>query len=1278
MRRSVLALFVFPMVGLAEAMMPALFHPEAGRPLMTHYRPVDYRGHPQAHALAIGEDGFLYVGNQQGLLQFDGVRWGHVPAPMPMVTAVVQGADGWLWVGGENEIGYFDRSAAGELAYQSLSDQIPEEWQPLGRMRGIELTGSGLILVCSSGAFSWDGESFTHLQEIGGNARLNRLGERVFVTRRGLGLYEWVEDRLLLLSDHPAMVEAINVLPAPAPDGRLLLLTGKGGSFALDERTGELEPIETAADRVLAETVLDEVFLLPDGTRVISTYGRGVVLLSADLQRIRLLDRTVGLADDVVFDFQLDAEGGLWVALNSGLTRVDISGAASVWDARNGPPSGTVDAWGRLGGRLYVGCFDGLYRMREADPASGASAAFEHLDLGVTSIFGIEDWWGQHLILATGGLYRLRGAELELALPTPALRPFKMLRCTQSEQTVHIIGTGGHVIAELNDGQWTMAVQDSGPADVRGLVQDADGDLWAASYTSGIWHLPARHHRERETGHWVQYHHSNGLAEDYLWTAVFALPSGPSFFTNMGSYRFDKAAGRFVPEDRFPLPPGTNGASLYSLIHTPDPERVWASIQSTSEIGSLRAFGHFSGAGWQTADSGLLDAVGFAGVAEVFFDESGSAPALWGRGYGDMFRIDLQGYGQSSGGWASSVRRVQAAGEWHPAPAGDVPLEFGFSREPLVFEVASPRYSAAGQQQFQARLVGFNNNWSAPAPSPLFSYTNIEGGPYRFQVRAIDPAGHVSEIAEITFRVFPPWYRTRAAYAASLLMALLLIAGGFMWRIAALRREQTRLQLLVDERTVDLRRAMDMAERANAAKSRFLANMSHELRTPLNSIIGYAELLRTRELAPDRARDGLGIIHHSGEHLLQMINEVLDVAKIEAGRMEFKAEDFSLTHLLQQVAATAEVRALRKSLQFRMESGVGLPDGVRGDGRKLRQVLDNLLSNAIKFTRRGEVSLNIHYSNSRLYAEVADTGQGIPLAEQAHLFQRFRQADGVSSSEGGTGLGLSLVRDFLELMGGSISLKSAPGTGTTMRFDLPLEVTQAAPTAVGPIEQVVGYSGDRRSILIVDDVEANRRLLTDLLQPLGFNIEETDSIGGLMESLTACAFDLVLTDIRLPDGRASERLAEIRAVRTPCPPLLALSASVLELNGSQGEAVAGFDGFLPKPFQTDDLLAKLHELMELEWIITVKETPATTAQLAQSAHFQDDTAADNNSAKLSKSDVHQLLELARMGDVHGLRQCLESLDARLPAVQSLRRELQPLLQQYRISDIRRFLESWNS
>ncbi|RMH70398.1 MAG: response regulator, partial [Gemmatimonadetes bacterium] len=446
------------------------------------------------------------------------------------------------------------------------------------------------------------------------------------------------------------------------------------------------------------------------------------------------------------------------------------------------------------------------------------------------------------------------------------------------------------------------------------------------------------------------------------------------------------------------------------------------------------------------------------------------------------------------------------------------------------------------------------------------------------------------------------------------------------------RLKNVELKREIDERKQveeTLIQAKAEAEAANQAKSVFLANMSHELRTPLNGILGYAQILANTPLT-EKQKEGLEIIRRSGEHLLTLINEILDLSKIEAGRLDIEPANFRLLDMLQNICETIRLRAEQKALHFMSDIDDNLPPTVMGDEKRIRQILLNLLSNAVKFTLQGYIKLKVGYHYEQIRFQVEDSGIGIPADKITDIFEPFCQISDARLQSEGTGLGLAISQRLAQKMGSTLHVKSDVDTGTTFWFDLDLPVAEDSPEANGVAPRILGYEGKRRSILIADDKTENRIVLKDLLQPLNFDFIEAVDGKDALDKATKYLPDIILMDLVMPQLNGIDVVRYMRKdPNLQHIVVIMVSASAFEYT-RQECLDAGCDDFLTKPIHLDTLLDRLSRHLHLKWVYeeTREEQPTPEGEI----YFP------------PPEYLQQIYHLADMGSVRRIEAVLDHLE----------------------------------
>ncbi len=455
------------------------------------------------------------------------------------------------------------------------------------------------------------------------------------------------------------------------------------------------------------------------------------------------------------------------------------------------------------------------------------------------------------------------------------------------------------------------------------------------------------------------------------------------------------------------------------------------------------------------------------------------------------------------------------------------------------------------------------------------------------------------------------------------------------------RQTQALFQEIAAHKKTDaeLQKAKEKAEAANHAKSRYVVGLSHELRTPLNAVLGYAQILERDPAITEGRQASVKVIRRSAEHLSGLIDGLLDISRIEAGRFQIRLADVRIHDFLDQIEGMFRLQAQAKGLAFHHSRAAGLPAVVRTDEKRLRQVLVNLLSNAVKFTSEGSVTLSVDYRNQVAGFTVTDTGVGIPEDERARVFEPFeRGRHATSTTVPGLGLGLTITRLLVQTLGGDIAMTSEDGKGTSFRVRMMLGAVLGA-AAVDGDRPVTGYVGPRRSVMVVDDNADHRDMMVEMLAPLGFTMLTVDSGTACLDMTAAGIPDIYLIDIQMPGMNGWQLVSQLRSegIRTP---IIMLSANIGD--GAMPAADLGHDDLLAKPFALPDLIDRLGRHLGIRFI----EDEGTP-----------EPAVMTTLAPLTAADIEDLKSLAAIGYVRGLEGKLAVIAkdaAQAPTVEALR------------------------
>lgn len=1136
--------------------------------------------------------GLMWFGSAGGLIRYDGVDFKvfrHVvddPQSLPFnsIYTLLVDHDNRVWAGG----------IAGGLALYDPSNGHFRHWQhddgEPASLSGNEVwniaqTPDGTLWVATQAGLDRmrpDGNGFDHVPlQIGGTHAASFGTVRALLAEPDGRL--WIEAQSgLYLRQVDGTVQRVPVDPAYHGDlSKIWAIEGGNGEVRVALEGGLLVIGADGVARPLRQSSLSSVRILSSARdhhgRLWIGEASGLVL-DAGAGRLQPIHGHVllpgGLPGSKIWHTAIDREGGLWITFEES----SIAYLPPGWDGFTrfthiqddpGSLSGITASTIRLShdGGLWVGGDDGW-----VDKLNVRTGHVQHVIAGIGGqvVELAEDTRGRLWIAIPGGLRLFDHGKLRSIDIARAHLSRPVLLTAAADGKVYVASWGEGVFV-IDPG--TLLIT---PVPIEGASTDDSlllpaqfglraGTLWYAS-AAGLMRLDQRNGRLVFVP---------GVPPAAI--RAFDFDAGGFWLTTaqrLEHYRY--ADGRATRDDVIDIGPARLPSDLLAmrvdrqgqlwLFASPGLWRLDKSTHRLSVFGPAQGLSHAEfGAGIsEMAPDGTIFAPDNGGV--VVFQPQRLRPS-------DVHQLPppplaLTNIGIRRGG-SSQILTLKP----HQRS-----VQLGWRDRDLSVDARLASYINPVANHYRYRLTGFDSDWVDTGSRGEREFSSLAAGSYRLDVDAAGANGQWSHLSRpLLIQVqAPPWERWWAWLGYVLLTAALVGLILQAWRRRLARHHH--MQLVEQQR--------QMAEAASAAKTQFLATLSHEIRTPMTGVMGMAELLLSTPLNPQQ-HDYTQAMQRSGGMLLKLLNDALDLARIEAGRLELELAPFDPRQLLEDVAQLEQGLAHARGIRFVLDQAEDLPARLIGDAVRIKQVLLNLANNALKFTEHGHVSLRAQRTADGLLFSVSDTGPGIPEASQARLFQRFEQADG-PQRRAGSGLGLAICRELVDMMGGSIELESRLGHGSTFRVRLPLAEPVEAPAM--PVGTVA--SGSYRLLLVEDD-SIVAAVIRGLLEREGHTVVHVLNGLAALAELAQASFDAVLLDLDLPgvDGFQIARLIRQREPAGEHLPIVAVTAR----SGSEDEArarAAGMDGFLRKPLSGEQLADALAR------IVGAVATATATADMA--------------------------------------------------------------------------------
>lgn len=1166
-------------------------------PFYRVYEPQEYQGHRQNWAITQDENGTMYFANE-GLLIFNGEDWQLETVPNQRHLRSLDCGHDRIYVGGSNELGFFKKNGA-SYEFTSHVQHVPDSlkqfdrvWTTLVHQESVYYQTDIFVL-----RVSLDGTSKLWPFTKNNVWKLLLLDDTVHIDVPKEGFFALgPKDRFELI-----------------PNGELLKWVGMEYFIPLEQgwlfeqrdtlkvfNGKNISLFKNEASDIFQEYGLDNGIKTKAGDLVFSTRRKGgVVILNEDGTLKDHLKSDSGFSNEIIRNLYEDQGGSIWFALNTGVSRMDLSSPLRFYTSEMGL-DGTTFAIQRFNNILYVGTSDGLKILNGSE--------FEHV-AKITSIVQDLEVVQDHLIVATSRdkLYAIDslGRANIIDISKTASKGINLQILTPMEDTNSFISLFEQGVFQVkwNGAEWKVQQQLSGHfQDANEFIQSKPGVLWVDAGVNGIYRI------DYATNSAGQFEFGRASLKHY--GRDRGVPQGIKTISKIGDsiiihssktgtyFTYRPVDDKFSPIHNLKSMVGITDSIIEHLgrksgyndlstwFETSDGKGRFLINSKKKEAG----FGHIRFP-LNSKVAGFSDPRG----ANTFYPEN---DRVFFGGIKGMVEYNTAKAGDTSNKTnifltsmaTSDTTYFELSKRQHVA-------DIKFNNSKLSFTYTSTSYKDAENKTYQYKLEGFDKEWSLPSGQSRKEYTSLPSGEYTFKVKALNDYFVESPEATVNFTVKRPWYWNSIAIATYILLLGLFIYLISHWRNRTLRLKNLQLETAVNKAIAETQRQADEISHLYEVKNRFFSNISHELRTPLTLILGPSSDLMEDKSMVGEQKNKITFINNNAKRLLRLINQLLDLSKLEAGKLDLRASQQDIVKLVSTITESFSSMAASQGIDLSFNSDEEHLY-VFYDSDKLEKVLVNLLSNAMKFTEsKGTVVVSLSRKNNSCLIQVKDSGIGINQEQLPYIFDRFFQADNSKSREHeGTGIGLSLTRELVELHGGTIAVQSTLGNGSEFIVQLPLgkehlkehqlaPFKPVTPKRIAPVaeplipEENLTIENPANALVLL--VEDNTEMRAYIKMQLGDDYQIVEAENGMegMEIAITQVPDLIISDVMMPKMDGTELCKKIKSNDvTSHIPIVLLTAKASEEDKIKGLNIQA-DAYLAKPFNKMELKAQVNNLI---------------------------------------------------------------------------------------------------